>query len=83
MRSTGVVRRVDDLGRVVIPKEMRTTLGIESGDPVEFYVDGDKVLVSKYIVGCRVCDGQSDLVNVDGVSICQGCIEDLAKNYLD
>lgn len=48
MKATGIVRRVDDLGRIVVPKEIRRTLGIGIGDPVEFFVDGKRVIVQKY-----------------------------------
>lgn len=48
MKATGIVRRVDELGRIVVPKEIRTNLGIDIGGPVEFYVDGDSVVVKKY-----------------------------------
>ena len=48
MKSTGVVRRIDDLGRVVIPKEIRRNLDMAEGDPIEFYVDGDRVILRKY-----------------------------------
>ncbi|MGE7113220.1 AbrB/MazE/SpoVT family DNA-binding domain-containing protein [Lysinibacillus sp. NPDC047702] len=48
MKSTGIVRKVDELGRVVLPKELRRTLGIEEKDPVEIYIDGDKIILKKY-----------------------------------
>lgn len=48
MKATGIVRKVDDLGRIVVPKEMRRSLSIEVGDPVEFYVDGDCIVVKKF-----------------------------------
>lgn len=48
MKSTGIVRKVDELGRVVIPIELRRVLGIEEKDPVEIYVDGDKIILKKY-----------------------------------
>ena len=48
MKATGMVRKVDDLGRVVLPKEIRTNLGIDVGVPVEFYVDGDLLIIKKY-----------------------------------
>ncbi len=48
MKSTGIVRRIDDLGRYVIPKEIRRTLGIKEGDPVELYIMGDKIVLAKY-----------------------------------
>ena len=49
MKATGIIRRIDDLGRVVIPKEIRRRLSIDENDPVEFYVDGDRVIIEKYI----------------------------------
>lgn len=48
MKSTGMVRKMDELGRVVIPKELRRTLGIDNQDPVEIFIDGDKVILKKY-----------------------------------
>lgn len=48
MKATGIVRRIDDLGRVVIPKEIRRTLGIEEGDPLEIFVNGEQVILKKY-----------------------------------
>ena len=48
MKATGIVRRIDDLGRVVIPKEIRRTLGIEEGDPLEIFVNGGQVVIQKY-----------------------------------
>lgn len=48
MKSTGIVRKVDELGRVVIPKELRRTMGIEEKDPLEIFVDGDKIILRKY-----------------------------------
>ena len=48
MRATGIVRRIDDLGRIVIPKEIRNNLGIKEGDPMELFVDGDTICFQKY-----------------------------------
>ncbi|MDM5245725.1 AbrB/MazE/SpoVT family DNA-binding domain-containing protein [Lysinibacillus sp. G4S2] len=48
MKSTGIIRKVDDLGRVVVPKELRRTLGIENGDPLEIFIDGDQIILKKY-----------------------------------
>lgn len=49
MKATGIVRRIDDLGRVVVPKEIRRTLGIREGDPLEIYTDNGAVIFKKYI----------------------------------
>ena len=48
MKSTGIVRKVDELGRITLPKELRRTLGIESGDPAEIFIDGDQIILKKY-----------------------------------
>ncbi len=48
MKATGIVRRIDDLGRIVIPKEIRRTLRVSEGDPMEIYMDGDSVVFKKY-----------------------------------
>lgn len=48
MKATGIVRRIDDLGRVVIPKEIRRTLGIKEGDPMEIYMTGEGVMIQRY-----------------------------------
>lgn len=73
LKATGIVRRMDDLGRVVIPKEMRRMLGIKEGDPVEFYVNGDQVIVKKYSPGCMLCDSLDQLQDFNGKRICLEC----------
>ncbi|MGF0471185.1 AbrB/MazE/SpoVT family DNA-binding domain-containing protein [Lysinibacillus fusiformis] len=62
MKSTGMVRKVDELGRVVIPKELRRTLGIDNQDPLEIFIDGDKVILKKYKpnMACAVTGEVSD-----------------------
>ncbi|MFE9080807.1 AbrB/MazE/SpoVT family DNA-binding domain-containing protein [Bacillus mobilis] len=48
MKSTGVTRKVDELGRIVLPKELRTTLGIAEKDPIEIFVEDEKIILQKY-----------------------------------
>lgn len=55
MKATGIVRRVDDLGRIVIPKELRRTLGVKEGDTMEIFTDGKGVVLQKYAPGCTLC----------------------------
>lgn len=80
MRSTGIVRRVDELGRIVLPKEMRKTMEIKEGDPMEIYVDGDSIVLKKYQdeCTCRVCGQKlgngNRLVTLNGVTLCTTCI---------
>lgn len=79
MKATGIVRRIDDLGRVVIPKELRRTLGVETGDPVEFFADGEKVIVRKYHPGCFICGSGDDLQPFHSKAICSNCIRKAAE----
>lgn len=77
MKATGIVRKVDELGRIVIPKELRTVLDIEIKDPIEIYVDEEYIMLKKYNPACVMCGSMSDLVNMNGKNICRKCVEDL------
>ena len=70
MKSTGIVRKVDELGRIVLPIELRRTLGIEEKDRIEIFVDGE----SKYQPACIFCDNAKDIINYKGKNICPDCI---------
>jgi len=56
MKSTGIVRKVDELGRIVLPVEMRRTLDIAEKDALEIYVEGDTIILRKYQAACVFCD---------------------------
>ncbi|MFW2488613.1 AbrB/MazE/SpoVT family DNA-binding domain-containing protein [Clostridium chromiireducens] len=76
MKVTGVTRPIDTLGRVVIPKELRRQLNWNEEDRVEFFVENDSVTIKKYSHGCSCCKKvTSDLKEVDGVMLCEICIE--------
>lgn len=77
MKSTGVVRKIDDLGRVVIPKELRKTLELNPQDALEIFVDGNRIILSKYVPGCIFCTELSDLIEFGGKKICEGCLEEM------
>jgi transcriptional pleiotropic regulator of transition state genes len=79
MKATGIVRAVDALGRVVLPMELRRTLNIEETDPLEIYVDDDRIILKKYVPGCTFCDNSSDLTNFKGKRICPQCLATLKK----
>lgn len=80
MKATGMVRNVDNLGRVVVPKELRTTLGIENGDPVEIFVDGEKVVLKKYQPGCHVCAAvEGEMSHFYGRLICDKCVKEISE----
>lgn len=74
MKATGIVRKVDELGRIVIPIELRRNLGIEVRDPLEIYVDEDIILLKKYAPACILCGESDDLVEYKGKKICRKCI---------
>lgn len=73
MKSTGIVRKVDELGRVVIPIELRNNLGINEKDPIEIYVDGSSIILKKYQPNCIFCGGTKKLVEYKGKLVCSSC----------
>ena len=79
MKSTGIVRNIDELGRIVIPKEMRKKMDIESSDPLEIYGDGDKIILTKYTPNCSFCGVDSDICEFKGKKICKACLEEIKK----
>lgn len=79
MKSTGIVRKVDELGRIVLPIEMRRTLDIAEKDTLEVYVEGDSIILRKYQDACVFCDSVRELVNFKGRCVCQDCIAMLSK----
>ena len=79
MKSTGVVRKLDELGRVVIPIELRRNLGIEEKDGLEIFVDNDRIILRKYAPGCVFCNNNDDLRNYNGKLVCKHCIVTMAR----
>ena len=79
MKSTGIVRKVDELGRIVLPIEMRRTLDIAEKDTLEVYVEGDSIILRKYQDACVFCDSVRDLGSYKGRCVCQDCIAMLSR----
>lgn len=78
MKSTGIVRNVDELGRIVIPKEMRRKMNIATSDPLEIFVEGDKIILAKYKDACIICGtDEGELNEFKGKKICPACIAEL------
>ena len=74
MKSIGILRKVDELGRIVIPKELRKKFGItDNVDYFEISVEGDTIVLKKYEPGCTLCGSTEGLANVDGHDICAAC----------
>jgi transcriptional pleiotropic regulator of transition state genes len=79
MKSTGIVRKVDELGRIVIPIELRRNLGIEERDSLEIYVDDDCIILKKYEPACVFCGNTEDVTIFHDKTVCRHCINDLAR----
>lgn len=79
MKSTGIVRKVDELGRVVIPKEVRTMLNINVKDPLEIFIDSDTILLRKHVTGCHACGNMDQLKSVNNITLCPNCISEFCK----
>ncbi len=77
MKSTGIVRKVDELGRIVLPIELRRTLDINIKDPLEIFVDGNQVILQKYEPACIFCNNASNVFVFKGKNICKNCIKEM------
>ena len=77
MKSTGVVRQLDTLGRIVIPIELRRTMDIAAKDFVEIFVDGDQIILKKYQPCCVFCGNAKDVVYFKDKRVCQDCLKEL------
>ena len=79
MRSLGIVRNLDQLGRLVIPKETRKAFNLNDGDPIEMFTDGDEIILKKYNPGCHCCGSMDHLTEVLGLKICPKCLKEFKK----
>ncbi len=68
---------MDQLGRVILPKELRNTLGIPDGTPLEIFIDGNKIILKKYQPGCILCCNIGDVIQFKGKNICPDCLKEL------
>ncbi len=79
MKSLGIVRKIDELGRIVLPIETRRTLDLKAGDGVEIFVDRDKVVLQKYAPSCIFCGEADDIILFKNKRVCKACLDELAK----
>ncbi|KUO52860.1 MAG: AbrB family transcriptional regulator [Desulfitibacter sp. BRH_c19] len=79
LKSTGIVRKVDELGRVVIPIELRRTLGIDEKDALEIYVDSEKIILKKYEPACVFCGNAENITNFKGKNVCSECAKTMSS----
>ena len=82
MKSTGIVRKVDELGRIVLPIELRRTLDIAEKDCLEIYMDGESIVLKKYQPACIFCDEADGITVFHGKNICAGCMKALREGKL-
>lgn len=80
MKSTGIVRRVDELGRVVLPIELRRVLDIVEKDSMEIYVDGERIILRKYVPACVFCGEGNQVQHFRGKNVCHGCFTAIRGN---
>jgi transcriptional pleiotropic regulator of transition state genes len=79
MKSTGIVRKIDELGRIVVPKELRGTLDIQIGDGLEIFVERDYIILRKYSPHCIYCGEAAGISYFKGKPICRNCLAELRK----
>lgn len=79
MKATGIIRRVDELGRVVIPIEIRNQFNIVEKDPIEIYVDGSSIVLKKFEPNCIFCGNTKNLIEFKDKLICEKCSTNIAN----
>ena len=79
MKSTGMVRRVDELGRLVLPAEIRQSMDIQIKDAVEIFTDGDRIILQKYQPSCIFCSNVDDLIYFGNKRLCRECLQKLRE----
>ena len=77
MKATGIIRNIDELGRIVIPKELRRKMDMKDSQPIEIYVDDDKIILMKYSPCCTFCDSAENVTIFKGKRVCAACIEEM------
>lgn len=81
MKATGIARKIDSLGRVVIPREIRKSLNIVEDETVmEIFVEGEQIVLKKYKPGCYCCNNMNGLIEILGIKLCPSCIDEFNKS---
>lgn len=81
LKATGIVRKVDELGRIVLPIELRQSHDIKTKDPLEIYVDDEKIVLKKYEPACIFCKNAKDVIKYQEKMICKDCLSDINAKY--
>ncbi|MGN0633662.1 MAG: AbrB/MazE/SpoVT family DNA-binding domain-containing protein [Oscillospiraceae bacterium] len=77
MKSTGIVRNIDNLGRIVLPIEIRRTYDLDVRDQLEIFTDDDSIILKKFQRNCVFCKGTEDIVEFKGKAVCSACMEQI------
>ena len=77
MKDTGIVRVIDEFGRIVFPKSMRKKLGLEEGTPLEIFLDGEDIIIHRHPDACVFCASEVGVTEFKGKKICSACLNDL------
>ena len=80
MKSTGIIRKVDELGRIVLPIELRRTLDIAERDELEIFMENDRIILQKYENSCVFCASSRGLHVFRGKNVCQECIRAMSRS---
>ncbi len=83
MKTTGIVRNVDNLGRIALPIEIRDNMDIDSKDPLEIYTDEDKIIFKKYETGCHFCGNEGDNIIHKDKQVCKSCLKELKEEFIN
>jgi len=79
MKSTGIVRRIDELGRIVLPIELRNKMDIKNKDSIEIFVEDDRIILKKYVPACLFCGNAEDVILYRNKLVCKHCLEEMSR----
>jgi transcriptional pleiotropic regulator of transition state genes len=79
MKSTGIVRRIDELGRIVLPIELRNKMDIKNKDSIEIFVEDDRIILKKYVPACLFCGNAEDVILYRTKLVCKHCLEEMTR----
>lgn len=79
MKSLGIVRKIDELGRIVLPVELRRKFDIDVKDSLEIYTDGDSIILKKYEPSCIFCASSEEIFDFNGKTVCRSCAQKLSS----
>ena len=79
MKSTGIIRKVDELGRIVLPIELRRVLDIAERDELEIYMENDRIILQKYEPACIFCGSSRNLIKYSEKNVCRECVNKMTE----